>query len=57
VGADRTAEIVEMPEAMDGSSILPADSGEHPDWEDYRAAMERDKGLAAHQRARLPDGG
>ncbi|MDQ1586826.1 MAG: hypothetical protein QOH80_2191 [Actinomycetota bacterium] len=39
-----SAEIVELPEAMD----LLVDyyrrvSGEHPDWDDYRAAMERDK--------------
>jgi PPOX class probable F420-dependent enzyme len=39
-----TAEIVPLPEAMD----LLVDyyrrvSGEHPDWDDYRAAMERDK--------------
>jgi PPOX class probable F420-dependent enzyme len=38
------AEIVELPEAMD----LLVDyyrrvAGEHPDWDDYRAAMERDK--------------
>jgi PPOX class probable F420-dependent enzyme len=37
------AEIVSLPEAMD----LLVDyyrrlSGEHPDWDDYRAAMERD---------------
>ena len=39
-----TAEVVELPEAME----LLVDyyrriSGEHPDWDDYRAAMERDK--------------
>jgi PPOX class probable F420-dependent enzyme len=39
-----TAEIVPLPGAMD----LLVDyyrraSGEHPDWDDYRAAMERDK--------------
>ena len=38
------AEIVALPEAMD----LLIDyyrriSGEHPDWDDYRAAMERDR--------------
>ena len=38
------AEIIPLPEAMD----LLVDyyrraAGEHPDWEDYRAAMERDK--------------
>ena len=39
-----TAEIVELPAAME----LLVDyyrriSGEHPDWDDYRAAMEREK--------------
>lgn len=39
-----TAEVVELPEAME----LLVDyyrriSGEHPDWNDYRAAMEREK--------------
>lgn len=38
------AEIISLPEAMD----LLVDyyrriSGEHPDWDDYRAAMERDE--------------
>jgi len=39
-----TAEIVELPEAME---LLVAYyrriSGEHPDWDDYRAAMVRDQ--------------
>ena len=39
-----TAEIVELPDAMD----LLVDyyrraAGEHPDWDDYRAAMQRDR--------------
>jgi PPOX class probable F420-dependent enzyme len=39
-----SVEIVELPEAMD----LLVDyyrrvAGEHPDWDDYRAAMQRDK--------------
>jgi len=35
-----TAEIVELPEAMDGLiDYYRRISGEHPDWEDYRAAM------------------
>jgi PPOX class probable F420-dependent enzyme len=39
-----TAEIVGLPEAMDGLISYYRDiSGEHPDWEDYRAAMERDR--------------
>ena len=45
VGADRgTADIVELPEAMDGLvGYYRRISGEHPDWDDYRAAMEREK--------------
>jgi PPOX class probable F420-dependent enzyme len=43
VQAEGTAEVVHLPEAMD----LLVDyyrrvSGEHPDWDDYRAAMRRD---------------
>ncbi|HUN38502.1 MAG TPA: PPOX class F420-dependent oxidoreductase [Trebonia sp.] len=41
---DGTAEIVELPEAMDPLiEYYRQISGEHPDWNDYRAAMERDK--------------
>jgi len=41
-----TADIVELPEAMDGLIGYYRDiSGEHPDWDDYRAAMERDQRL------------
>ena len=41
---DGTAEIVELPEAMDGLiSYYRNISGEHADWDDYRAAMERDQ--------------
>jgi PPOX class probable F420-dependent enzyme len=44
VQVEGTAEIVELPEAMQ----LLVDyyrrvSGEHPDWDDYRAAMNRDR--------------
>jgi PPOX class probable F420-dependent enzyme len=44
VQVEGSAEIVELPEAMD----LLVDyyrraAGEHPDWDDYRAAMERDQ--------------
>ena len=44
VQVEGTAEIVRLPEAMD----LLVDyyrriSGEHPDWDDYRAAMVRDR--------------
>ena len=39
-----TAEIVHLPEAMDGLvDYYRRVSGEHPDWDDYRAAMERDQ--------------
>jgi PPOX class probable F420-dependent enzyme len=42
--AEGTASVVSLPEAMD----LLIDyyrglAGEHPDWEDYRAAMERER--------------
>jgi PPOX class probable F420-dependent enzyme len=44
VQLDGTAEIVELPEAMDGLVSYYRDiSGEHPDWDEYRAAMERDR--------------
>lgn len=38
------AEIVSLPEAMDGLiDYYRRAAGEHPDWDDYRAAMERDQ--------------
>lgn len=38
------AEIVELPAAMDGLvAYYRSISGEHPDWDDYRAAMVRDQ--------------
>jgi PPOX class probable F420-dependent enzyme len=38
-----TAEVVHLPEAMDGLvEYYRRVSGEHPDWDDYRAAMERE---------------
>jgi PPOX class probable F420-dependent enzyme len=41
---DGTAEVVELPEAMDGLIGYYRDiSGEHPDWDDYRAAMQREQ--------------
>ena len=44
VRVEGTAEIVSLPEAMDGlEAIYRQISGEHPDWDDYRAAMVRDK--------------
>jgi len=37
-------EIVELPEAMEGLVDYYRNiSGEHPDWDDYRAAMQRDQ--------------
>jgi PPOX class probable F420-dependent enzyme len=44
VQLDGTAEIVSMPAAMEGLVSYYRDiSGEHPDWDDYRAAMIRDR--------------
>ncbi len=38
------ATIQSLPEAMDGLiSYYRSISGEHPDWDDYRAAMDRDQ--------------
>jgi PPOX class probable F420-dependent enzyme len=47
IQVDGVAEIVSLPEALD----LLVDyyrrvSGEHPDWDDYRAAMVRDRRVA-----------
>lgn len=42
--AEGTAEIVHLPEAMDPLvDYYRRISGEHPDWDDYRAAMRRDR--------------
>jgi len=42
--AEGTAEVVELPEAMDLLvEYYKAVAGEHPDWDDYRAAMERER--------------
>ncbi len=42
VQVDGTAEIVDMPEALEPLvDYYRAISGEHPDWDDYRAAMRR----------------
>jgi PPOX class probable F420-dependent enzyme len=44
VQIEGTAEIVELPEAMEQLvDYYRRISGEHPDWDDYRAAMERDR--------------
>jgi PPOX class probable F420-dependent enzyme len=41
---DGTAGIVELPEAMDGLiAYYRAAAGEHPDWDEYRAAMEKEQ--------------
>src|SRR4051812_21964700 len=44
VHVEGTAEIVELSEAMDVLvDYYRTASGEHPDWDDYRAAMVRDE--------------
>ncbi|HWA65212.1 MAG TPA: PPOX class F420-dependent oxidoreductase [Mycobacteriales bacterium] len=43
--------IVSLPEAMEGLvDYYRSISGEHPDWDDYRAAMERDQRVLIHIR-------
>jgi PPOX class probable F420-dependent enzyme len=44
VQVEGTAEIVSLPDAMDGLvDYYRRVSGEHDDWDDYRAAMERER--------------
>ena len=44
VQVDGRAEIVSLPAAMDGLvEYYRQVAGEHPDWDDYRAAMEREQ--------------
>jgi hypothetical protein len=44
VQVEGPATIVSLPEAMDGLvEYYRSAAGEHPDWEDYRAAMIRDQ--------------
>jgi PPOX class probable F420-dependent enzyme len=44
ISVEGTATIVELPEAMELLvDYYRRTSGEHPDWADYRAAMERDE--------------
>jgi PPOX class probable F420-dependent enzyme len=44
VQVEGTATVVSLPEAMDGLiDYYRSVSGEHPDWDDYRAAMEREQ--------------
>jgi PPOX class probable F420-dependent enzyme len=46
VTIDGTAEIISLPEAMEPLvDLFRQIQGEHPDWDDYRAAMIRDKRL------------
>ncbi len=41
---DGRAEIVPLPEAMDGLvSLYRTVAGEHPDWDDFRAAMQQER--------------
>jgi PPOX class probable F420-dependent enzyme len=44
VQVDGTATVVDLPEAMEPLvDYYRRVSGEHPDWDDYRAAMERER--------------
>jgi len=44
VQVEGPAEVVHLPEAMDGLvDYYRRISGEHPDWDEYRGAMERDR--------------
>ena len=44
VQVEGDAEVVHLPEAMEGLvDYYRSISGEHPDWDDYRAAMERER--------------
>jgi PPOX class probable F420-dependent enzyme len=44
VQLDGHAEVVPLPEAMDGLiALYRVISGEHPDWDDYRAAMRQEE--------------
>jgi len=44
IQVEGTAQIVSLPEAMDGLvDYYRRISGEHPDWDDYRRAMQQQK--------------
>lgn len=44
IQVDGTAEILSLPEAMEPLvDYYRSTAGEHPDWDDYRAAMERER--------------
>jgi PPOX class probable F420-dependent enzyme len=46
IQADGTAELIHLPEALELlMDYYRRISGEHPDWEDYRAAMRRERRL------------
>lgn len=46
VQIDGTAELIPLPAAMEGLvDYYRRINGEHPDWDDYRRAMERDQRL------------
>lgn len=48
VQIEGTAELISLPEAMDHLiAYYRQISGEHPDWEDYRAAMVRERRVVA----------
>jgi PPOX class probable F420-dependent enzyme len=43
VQVDGSAAIIDLPEAMDGLiELYRSVQGEHPDWDEFRAAMKRD---------------
>ena len=44
VQVEGSVDVVSLPEAMDGLvDYYRSVAGEHPDWDDYRAAMEREQ--------------
>jgi PPOX class probable F420-dependent enzyme len=44
IQVDGTAEVLSLPEAMEPLvEYYRSTAGEHPDWDDYRAAMERER--------------
>ncbi len=44
VQVDGRGDVVSLPEAMDGLvGLYRRVAGEHPDWDDFRAAMERER--------------
>ena len=49
--AEGPVTIVSLPEAMDGLiEYYRLAAGEHPDWDDYRAAMERERRVLIRMR-------